>query len=75
MFSVVLMKTGFLVFLLFTLCQAVTNFRMSTLETTRLYVEDTLVSTLGLFRATLIRNGCKLSIEAFGANDNYTKIG
>ncbi len=75
MFSVVFMKTAIFLLMFITISLSVANFRISTLETTRIYVDDILVSTLGLFRATLIRNGCKLSIESFGTNDSYTKIG
>ena len=37
-------------------------FRLSTTETPTLKVGDSLISTLGLFKATLMNNKCQLSI-------------
>lgn len=41
---------------------SLTYFRLNTNENTQLKVGDTLISTLGLFKATLLQSQCVLSI-------------
>ncbi len=63
----------FLVFLLLsTYCE--TYFRLNTNENPKLNVGDSLTSTLGLFRATLLQSKCMLSIEYFN-NTAYNRVG
>lgn len=52
-----------------------TYFRLNTNEQLRLNVGDSLISTMGLFKATLLQNQCTLSIENFNGNNAYTKVG
>lgn len=52
-----------------------THFRLNTAETTTLNVGDTLISTLGHFKATLLETGCVLSIESLTPQDTYIKQG
>lgn len=60
--------------LLLIITHSAVHFRLSTNENNRLNVGDSLISTLGLFKATLLQNQCLLSIENF-VNTTYTKIG
>jgi hypothetical protein len=41
---------------------AVTYFRLNTNEDVRLNIGDSLISTMGLFKATLLQSQCTLSI-------------
>jgi hypothetical protein len=50
-----------LAFLIITVSSA-TYFRLNTNEQIRLNVGDSLISTMGLFKATLLQNQCTLSI-------------
>ncbi len=69
------MKVGvFLAFLIFT-TQSATYFRLNTNENTKLNPGDTLISTMGLYSATLLQNLCVLSISTFNGNNGYTKVG
>ena len=69
------MKVGlFLAFLIFT-AQSTTYFRLNTNENTKLSPGDTLISTMGLYSATLLQNLCMLSISSFNGNNGYTKVG
>ena len=36
---------------------------------------DSLISTLGYFKATLLQTGCVLSIESLTSQDTYIKVG
>ena len=54
---------------------ATIHFRLNTNEVTRLNVGDSLISTLGLFKATLLQTECVLSIETFNGNNGYNKVG
>lgn len=54
---------------------AATYFRLNTNENTRLNVGDALISTMGLFKATLLQSRCTLSIETFNGNNAYDKVG
>ena len=58
-----------------TLISSATYFRLNTAETTRLNIGDSLISTMGLFKATLLQNQCVLSIENFNGNNGYNKLG
>ncbi len=51
-----------------------TVFRLNTEETTILLAGDSLISTLGYVKATLISNGCTLQIWSF-KNPSYSIIG
>lgn len=57
------------------IASSLTHFRLNTNEVTRLNVGDSLISTMGLFKATLLNNQCVLSIENFNGNNAYTKLG
>ena len=48
--------------LLITVTLSATYFRLNTNENIRLNVGDSLISTLGLFKATLLQNQCTLSV-------------
>jgi hypothetical protein len=51
-----------------------TQFRLSTNEVSKLNVGDSLISTLGYFKATLQQNGCTLAISYF-KNGSYANAG
>ena len=63
------MKNFFCGVILIVIAECVTKFRLSTNELTKLTPEDTLVSTLGLFRMKLRKSGCQLAVDIF---DNST---
>lgn len=56
-----------------------TQFRLNTNEVTKLNVGDSLISTLGYFKATLQQTGCTLAISSFKGSSyinvgNYTSL-
>jgi hypothetical protein len=51
-----------------------TLFRLSTKEVTKLNVGDSLISTLGYFKATLQQTGCVLSVSTFKSS-SYANVG
>ena len=67
-------RTISLAFIIIT-AYAITYFRLNTNENIKLSVGDSLISTLGLYKATLLQNQCTLSIETFNGNNGYNKVG
>jgi len=69
------MKSFVFLLLLLAIVTSTTLFRINTNEVAKLNLGDTLISTLGYFKATLLQTNCVLSIESLTVNNTYVKVG
>lgn len=68
------MKTAFSLSLLLIITLQATHFRLNTNEVKSLSTGDSLISTLGYFKATLAQSGCTLQISMLKGS-SYKNVG